>query len=117
MLGTLAEVNASAARWDRNDEAAANALRARRFEAEAACAQEKDQTLRSGGWCLRRMASDRLFGHERKVHLHDGGWFKLPASHVEADKIILSGLTALAASHARIDKPRAGHVQRRQSTD
>ena len=46
------------------------------------------------------MASDRLFGHERKVHLHDGGWFKLPASHVEADKIILSGLTALAASHA-----------------
>lgn len=100
-LQSLTEVNASAAMWDLVDVEAAAALRMRHLSAAAACARLSRQTLGSGGWCLRKMADDRLFGAQRRVQLTDGASYMMPGSHVEADELIVSGLIKLCASSTR----------------
>lgn len=93
-LASLADVNASASRWDPADAAAATALRERHDAARASCQAARKQTLQSGGWCLRKMAKDRLFGVERMVGTASLE-YRLPASHVEADVIIAKELAAM----------------------
>ena len=99
-IESLAAVNASAAAWDSRDAAAAAALLRRHAAAREACgsSSKRRQTLSSGGWCLRTMAADSLFGAERSVRLSGGRSFTMPAAHVEADEFILEGLVELAAA-------------------
>ena len=91
----VSAINASSARWPALQRQSALEQRARHDAARAACARRKLQTLQTGGWCLATMAKARLFGAEQTVHLPDGNSHRMPASHVEADVLILEGLVSL----------------------
>jgi hypothetical protein len=96
---TLAAVNASAAAWDASEfSASARVQRERHVAAREECAASRKQTLTTGGWCLGQMVRDRLFGREQHLPLPNwasGGTYRLPGSHVEADELIVDGLTSL----------------------
>ena len=91
-LQTLADVLASA-----TAKADSQLLQTRHEAARALCgsAHSRLQTLRSGGWCLVRMVRDRLFGAEWEFTFGRGGRYRLPASHVPADILLLDGLRNL----------------------
>ena len=97
-LTSAREINASVADWAPGSQAAAAAaaqLSKRHEAARSVCAQMAAQTLGTGGWCLGRMAKDALFGIERTIQLPTGRSYHMPASHVEADVLIIDGLVQL----------------------
>ena len=101
----LDEVNASAARWDTHDAHAAQALAARKLEAQWACSERERilgrtlpgehaarthlTTLQSGGWCLKALDSAGLWAHQRKVVLSPTISYALPSGHAVADHLIV----------------------------
>ena len=50
--------------------------------------------MQSGGWCLGLMVREQRYGSEGVVHLPSGS-YKLPATHVPADRLILAFLRNL----------------------
>lgn len=94
-LKTTADINESVARWDPRDPSASVRLMKRHNSAIKACGNARRQALPDGGWCLHKMESDRLFGDSRMVSLPDGSSYRLPASHVEADSVIVSALARI----------------------
>jgi hypothetical protein len=95
-LASPREINASAAEWAAAEPAAALELRERHEAARTACSRMATQTLSTGGWCLGRMVQDGLFGTERTIQMPMGTRsFTMPASHVEADLLIVYGLVKL----------------------
>ena len=98
LLHNISEVIASAAYWrDESTAAASSSLNAQHHEnARKFCSERRKQTLSTGGWCLNRMVSDKLFGEERRVQtLNGGSSYRLPASHVPADKLLLLGIRTI----------------------
>lgn len=109
-VADLASVNTSAARWNPSDTVAAASLSERHMIARDTCAAARRQTLRNGGWCLRKMARDELFGKERSVQLRSApgepaSSYRLPGSHVEADAIIVAELAALIGLPTASNRP------------
>ena len=88
----LHTIEQSAASWRADDGEAAAQLAGRHGFAMSACTSStaRRQTLQSGGWCLGKMVKDKLYGRERAVPIRGGGGsFRLPASHVLADLLLL----------------------------
>ena len=92
LLTTIDDIERSV-RSNSQDAAALQA--ARHTEARERCSNSSRSYLHSGGWCLRQMVRQQRYGVERVVHLHDGSSYKMPSTHVDADRLILQLLRDL----------------------
>lgn len=103
-LNNTHDVVVSAAAWRSRDAAAAELLRRRHEADRSACTGDLQRTTRRrpkqnrrGGWCLANMVRERLFGSEQNVSIRDGVPYRMPASHVPADRLLVEGVQNLTA--------------------